>query len=439
MSRTQNTHKYNVDLKEPDLLEQALIGMGKVDGEHATRMLGILERRKSGLEHKRDRTQVKLTHRKKVLLEQRQRYQIKRQEMESALRRMELSSDKFNDLTMSVRALSTELSNISSVTAQSVRSIRSVADIVNNETAMRSRLTMLSFIEGSLDTAFPLRYELKDLGDNRYAQSLYWVTMRNPVGWVDRCSDVKHTSLSEFGPFVVCVRRTISSTGSAMIAAYVRMMHSDATETRSDFSGWADLSGTMGRQYIHSGGHPHPHVSSDGIVCLGDSQTALLRQMESSDYAQVVQTIMLILTQYNSRDPYRQLYDYELVPHGESDGHNASIVCGNCSQLHVKCCCVKSSVSGAVMQSFERSPCGCTIAECVNNHERYSVGSDRSYGAGINGTWCFPLRDSPDYPVTGAGKEHPGVSSKAVVFEEAIKVLGSPDFRDALISMAQAT
>lgn len=416
MSRAQKTHKYKVDLKEPNLLEQALIGMGKVDGEYAAKMLGLLGNKKTGLQHKKDRTEVRMEHRKKVLQEQRHRYKIKRAEMESAQQRMELSAGKFNELSMSVRALSHQISTVDSITAQSVGSINKVAAILSDEAAMRSRLTMLSFIEGSLDTSFPLRYELTERGDGSYDQCLYWVTKRNPVGWSCRASRRKYTSLSEFGPFVVCVRRTLSESGSAHVSTNVRMMGSEGYESKA-VSEWNDFDDNDLSDYIISSGHAHPHISSGGEVCLGDSQAPLLRQMEGSDYAQVVQTIMLILTQYNSRDPYRALSGFELVPSVGAADEDTATTCGACFQLHLKCVCLRSSVGGAVMQEFEKSPCGCTITECVHNHERFNSTK------GINGTGCFPLRSSPDYPVTAAGKEHPGTSAKIAVFEEAIKVL----------------
>ena len=224
------------------------------------------------------------------------------------------------------------------------------------------------------------------------------------------------------------------SDGSTNLTVYVSIFDSPDQKFDEETSPVLEFKKSVesgAHHHRNEDGHPHPHISTEGRICLGDAQYEAIDAMKKSDYSRVIQTIMLVLTQFNDQDPHSYLYNFEPYNSNSNeldiDDDKQTIMCRSCAMPIVACSCVKSTVSNLVVTDPDMlSPCGCTYMECLTHHERHN--SDQ----GINGTGCFPKRSSVRYATReGQPMDSPSVPNKIQYFQSAIQFLDQ-DAKEAL-------
>lgn len=406
--------------ENPEQRIDSFIDLCKVDGAHAAKSISHSIRKKGKWENKRDRLTVKMKRRKEILQEQRRRFEAKRQELRKAEERMLKSQESYTGLSAELRMANSHIEDLEYSNSHHQQRLYALNNTFGDELSMASRVAMLSFIEDYIDTRVPIKYELEERANNEYVQRLVWVTKKNSVSW--ESFNGHHISSTEFGPFIVCVSRTVYTNGNSGIDVSVRMFdenipyadnpaYSAFISTRpNQCDDWTQTA----RPFAVSDGYVHPHISTGLEVCTGDSKSDIMSCMADSDYTRVIQTVMLVLTHYNEGDPYRRLDYYERLPQPET-----VYTCTSCNQTLLSCECVRSTVTGEVVEEEFLSPCGCTYSECLSNHERHNTTS------GINGTGCFPVRHSQRYVVSEADAQSHGFPEQLQDFETAIAEVGA--------------
>jgi hypothetical protein len=82
------------------------------------------------------------------------------------------------------------------------------------------------------------------------------------------------------------------------------------------------ISVDLGRQQVfilkdkgntESNGHYHPHVNNGGGVCWGNAQGTIETALMATDIYTIVNTCLLLLSEYNDASPYQSLAQFELA------------------------------------------------------------------------------------------------------------------------------
>ena len=426
MPATVNKKEIDFSIDDDQSLLEAFLDVCRIDGAHAAKGITVAQRRKIGFETKRSKLEEKIRKRKSILLEQERRLNAKREELRRAQDRVSASADAYTNLTVELRRTNSELDNLNVRNDLHAVKLTHLNEIYSQESQMGSRVRMLGFIGDYIDKRFPVKYELVTKPNGAYDQHLYWVTKRNHVSFSDSSFEhgiIHHRSLTEFGPFIVHVARYQDSIGSSHCNVTVNLI--DPEKAPDEYE--RITKPENGHKPIYeqecwsfdekpfavSEGYVHPHVSAEGSVCTGNSKEDILLNMKNSDYSMVIQSVMMVLTQYNHEDPYRNLSYFERYPQPNDNG-----VCA-CGKLELLCDCTKSTVSLEVVDESFLSPCGCTYSECLEHHEKHNSTS------GINGTGCFPKRTSRTYKVFAQSLESPGVPVQLNEINNAITALCS--------------
>lgn len=426
MANSRNNRKL-IDLSlEDEQLHEAFLDICRIDGKHAASGISTSQRKRQGFLSKKEKLKKRLEKRKEIMIEQERRFALKKEAMRKAELRLTQSADLYSALTREMRDVSNSLDVLEISNSQHENKLATLNALFSQDSEVASRIQMLGFVNSYIDTRYPVKYELVPRNNGLREQFLYWVTKRNPVSWVDD-EGYSQRSLTSFGPFIVKVTGWVYPNGTTSCDVSVRMFDDSvesydnmtSTETAwhelQDYDSWK----TEVRGFATSEGYPHPHISNGGGVCTGNSKSDILKHLMNSDYALVIQSVMMVLTHYNPSDPYRYLYYFEPTP----NTYSSDTTCGTCGKIHMACQCDISTVSGEVVPEGFMSPCGCTYSECLANHEKHGSSS------GINGTGCFPKRTSARYQVVDEGLDKPGLPSQIIEFKQAIEALGSPILR----------
>lgn len=72
-----------------------------------------------------------------------------------------------------------------------------------------------------------------------------------------------------------------------------------------------------GEKNMDCNGYYHPHVSSSGIVCWGNAQSTIETALEAMDVYKIVNTCILLLSEYNNESPYQSLAQFKDVEEWE--------------------------------------------------------------------------------------------------------------------------
>jgi len=75
-----------------------------------------------------------------------------------------------------------------------------------------------------------------------------------------------------------------------------------------------------GSKTIKSGNYYHPHVKSDGVVCLGDTVRACNNMFKSGSISEIVHIFALVCSNYNRHSPYIDLHRFVLPSCGACGG-----------------------------------------------------------------------------------------------------------------------
>ena len=130
---------------------------------------------------------------------------------------------------------------------------------------------------------------------------------------------------------------------------------------------------------IFSGGHFHPHITSNGSICFGDIKNSYNELLVRQNYSEAVAVILNVLRNYNFKSPYQSIENFYMEFKQE---------CEFCDEKREKCKCAKCRNC-----SRNYGNCGC-LYHCVECDDTVlRAGMHLIEGEnGANASQCRPCR-----------------------------------------------
>lgn len=343
--------RYSIDVDS----DESLIEFSKADSLAATERMSLVLSETDSVRKALEIQKGKVAKRELIMERQRSRYNKKLEELERSRDRFEESERRLYDANYTLRARNQRLRRLDEVLQDGTNRVKKLNEIFSCENTLRHKAATLHELKSRLDPSCPIRYSIESEGEDpdSYTQKLVFRTAKFPM--VCTKDGKQLLTKTHFGPFDVKICRRWS--GHAVLYADVYFLEGSITSVGGDYR--------------------HPHISSNGEICLGSAKTQVLEMMGSGDYSGVIRHTMDVMSSYNPNDPYKHIDYWEPLMQGA--------LCKSCNEMLYSCGCSHSTVSGALLKEGFTNDCGLPFSECHAQHDRTNVTDE-----GINGSPCVP-------------------------------------------------